>query len=205
MNNIKYLIFDIGGVIMQSGTTSAISEIARLLSIPEDSVKSFLAENSDLGAKYRKGEITREEFWTQALKSWNKSYDWTILNDMWIKSYTLRANVWNIVKNLYQNGYLLGILTNTVADRFEYIKTQIPIDEYFKETVLSYRDKVLKPQQEAFTLIMNKLNIYNPKEAIYIDDKEVHANMARSAGMYAIVYKDATQFEKELREMGVQV
>ncbi len=205
MNNIKYLIFDIGGVIMQSGTTAAISKIAQLFSLPEESIKFFLAENSEYGAKYRKGEITQEEFWTQALKSWNKTYDWQILNDLWIKSYTLRADVWKIVKNLYQNGYILGILSNTVADRFEYIKTQIPVDEYFRETVLSYKDNVIKPHQEAFELILKKLNIYNPKEAVYIDDKEIHVNIARSAGMYAIVYKDATQLEKELREMGVQV
>ncbi len=202
---VKYIIFDLGGVVFQSGTAQAIRTIAQQLNLTEEAVASFLREDSEYGGKYRKGEITKEEFWKAALESWKKEIDWRIPNDIWMKSYRVRQDMVELIKSLHNNGYILGVLSNTVEDRFNHINQQMNIYLYFSQRVLSYKDHVLKPDRKAFLLIMQKLNIGDPHEAIYIDDKEIHANVARDLGMHAIVYQNTDQLKNDLRKLGVKI
>lgn len=202
---IKYIIFDLAGVVVQSGTKVAYQKISSLLSISADQVRAYLGEATECGGAYRKGEITKEEFWQKALAGWGKTYDWKVLNDMWVSAYTPNNDTFAIVVKLHQNNYQLGVLSNTVEDRFHFINQQINLSKYFSAMVISYQDHVLKPDKKAFELIMERLNIKDPKEAVYIDDKEIHANVAKSLGMNAIVCKDAKRLEKDLRNLGVQI
>lgn len=201
----KYIIFDFGGVIFDSGTSKAIHSISHIYKISEKQVAGFLTESSQVGTKYRTGEITREEFWTQAIASWGKTLDPVALNDIWVSGYSLRQEMVPILSGLKKNGYILGVLSNTVLDRFEYFKTQLALNDYFDAMVLSFRDHVLKPQKEAFLLILKKLGVENPEEAVYIDDKEIHAGVAGSLGMQAIVCKNAIQLSSDLRKLGVKI
>ncbi len=200
---IKYIIFDLGGVIFDSGTSKAIHSISDKYTIPQKQVAVFLTESSQAGTKYRTGEITREEFWTQAIASWGKTLDPVTLNDIWKSGYSLRQDVVPILSGLKKNGYTLGVLSNTVSDRFDYLKTQIVLDEYFSAMVLSFKDHVLKPQKQAFLLILKKLEVVDPKEALYIDDKEIHAKVARSLGMKAIVYQNPEKLKQDLQKLNI--
>lgn len=202
---IKYIIFDLGGVIVDSGTSKAITTIAQKYNIPQDRVEDYLRENSPDGAKYRTSEITKEEFWKRALASWGKTINPDELNNIWVSGYSVKKNMLPLLQELKANGYILGVLSNTVEDRYKHIDSQVGLSIFFTALVISYKDHVLKPDKKAFELIMKKLNIKNPQEAVYIDDKEIHASMARSLGMNAIICKDASQLTSDLRSLGVKV
>lgn len=199
----KYIIFDLGGVIFDSGTSKAIRTISVKYNIPQKHVAQFLTESSQAGTKYRTGEITREDFWTQAIASWGKTLNPVTLNDIWVSGYSLRRELVPVLSGLKKNGYKLGVLSNTVSDRFEYIKKQITLSDYFDAMVLSFSDHVLKPQEQAFLLILKKLAVADPKEALYIDDKEIHAGVARSLGMKAVVYKNPKKLKQDLQKLNI--
>lgn len=57
---IKYVIFDLGGVIVESGATSAYDKIGSLLNLTKEQVREYLAESSLTGEAYRKSEISKE-------------------------------------------------------------------------------------------------------------------------------------------------
>lgn len=202
---IKYIIFDLGGVIVESGTSKAITTISQKYNISQDRVGDYLRENSPDGAKYRTSEITKEEFWKRALASWEKTINPDELNSIWISGYAVKNGMIPLLQVLKNNGYVLGVLSNTVEDRYQHISDQVGIPQFFTATVVSFKDHVLKPDKKAFQLIMERLNIKDPKETVYIDDKEIHASMARSLGMNAIVCKDASRLEKDLRSLGVRI
>lgn len=201
----KYIIFDFGGVIFDSGTSKAIKTISAKYHISQKKIADFLTENSVTGTKYRLGKITKENFWLKALASWRKTIDPIKLNNIWVSGYSLRQEMVPILSGLKKNGYILGVLSNTVSDRYEYFKTQLALNDYFDAMVLSFSDHVLKPHKQAFYLILKKLAVADPKEALYIDDKEIHAGVARSLGMQAIVYKNAIQLSSDLRKSGVKI
>ncbi|MBI2029234.1 HAD family phosphatase [Candidatus Gottesmanbacteria bacterium] len=202
---IKYIIFDLGGVIVESGTTLAYQKIGSLLNLTKEQIREYLAESSPTGGAYRKGEITKEEFWKKTLTGWGKKYDWTKLNDIWVSGYSIKDGMIPLLQKLKNNGYVLGILSNTVEDRFIYIDKQVHFSKYFQASVASFKDHLLKPDKRAFQLIMKGLNIKNPKETVYIDDKEIHANVAKRLGMHAIVCLNAQQLTSDLRTLGVKV
>lgn len=202
---IKYIIFDLGGVIVESGTAKAIKTISEKYNIPEVVVGAFLRENSIDGAKYRISEITKEEFWRRAIVSWGKNLDPVKLNNIWVSGYSVKEGMVPLLQKLKNNGYVLGVLSNTVEDRYNYIDKQVGLSKFFNESVISYKDRVIKPDKKAFELIMQKLGINDPSQVLYIDDKEIHANVARSLGMQAIVCKDTEQLILDLRNLGVRI
>lgn len=202
---IKYIIFDLGGVIVESGTTLAYEKIGSLLNLTKDQVRKYLAESSLTGGAYRKGEIIKEEFWKRTLIGWGKTYDWRKLNDIWVSGYSIKDCMIPLLQKLKNNGYVLGVLSNTVEDRYIYIDKQVHFSNYFQASVASFKDHLLKPDKRAFQLIIERLNIKDPKEAVYIDDKEIHANVARSLGMRAVVCENAQQLTSSLRSLGVKV
>ncbi len=202
---IKYLIFDLDGVLFTSGATLVYDQLTSLLSLDKQKIKACLSESSSLGAAYRKGEITREVFWQKALAYWHKNYDWQKLNKLWLKSYQLKPEVYQIVQQLYQKGYRLGILSNIVEDRFAYLDKQAKLSFYFSAMVLSYQDHVLKPEKQAFELIIKRLKIKNTNKAVYIDDKEIHVNAALKLGLHALVFQNASQLKEDLKILGVTV
>lgn len=202
---IKYIIFDLGGVVVESGARLAYDKISSLLNLTKEQVRKCLAESSLTGGAYRKSEITKEVFWQKALNVWGKNYDWKVLNDIWLKGYKLKTDVYRIVQELFKNNYKLGVLSNTVEDRFHYINQQANLTKYFSAMVISYKDHLLKPDEKAFLLILKRLGVKDPKEAVYIDDKEIHANVAKSLGMQAIVCKNANQLKEDLRQLGVKI
>lgn len=202
---IKYIIFDLGGVIVESGTSKAIKTISKTYSIAEEKVAEFLTENSKEGSKYRLHEITKEEFWKRALMSWGKTIDPEKLNMIWVSGYHVKEGMLPILKKLKQEGYVLGVLSNTVEDRLRFIDSQVDIKHYFTQSVISYKDRVIKPDKKAFELILHKLHVTDPSEAVYIDDKKIHADVAKSLGMHALVCENAIQLTSDLRSLGVRV
>lgn len=202
---IKYIVFDLCGVIVEKGSIPAYDKIGSLLNLTKEQIREYLAESSLTGGAYRKSEITKEIFWQKALSGWGKNYDWEVLNDIWLKGYKLKTDVYRIVQELYKNNYKLGVLSNTVEDRFHYIDKQANLTKYFSAMVISYKDRILKPDKKAFELIIERLGVKDSYKVVYIDDKEIHAQVAKSLGMQALVFSNASQLEADLRKLGVKI
>lgn len=62
---------------------------------------------------------------------------------------------------------------------------------------------VMKPNPRIYRLALQLANV-RPEEAVMIDDRAQNAEAARSVGLRAVHYRDATQLREELAALGVQ-
>ena len=63
---IKTIIFDLGGVYFTDGTSKAIKIISEKFGLNREIVSDVF--KGEIGTKYRKSEISHEEFWKLAKK-----------------------------------------------------------------------------------------------------------------------------------------
>ena len=69
--------------------------------------------------------------------------------------------------------------------------------------ILSYKDKVIKPDEAIYNLLMERYNV-TPAECVFIDDTAVNIDAAKALGMKGIVFKNYEQVDAELAALGVE-
>lgn len=65
--------------------------------------------------------------------------------------------------------------------------------------VISSDEKFIKPEPEIYRRLFDRFNLL-PEECIFTDDKEVNIEGGRRFGMDGIVFRNARQYEQDLRE-----
>lgn len=66
--------------------------------------------------------------------------------------------------------------------------------------VLSYEEKLIKPDKAIFMRILEKYGL-SAGESVFIDDLEENVKAARSLGFYGIVFKSREQAEKDIERI----
>lgn len=107
------------------------------------------------------------------------------------------AGMPEIVRELASRGVPLFGITNFGAEFWdEYAPTQ-PLFGYFKDIVVSGREKIAKPDAAIYTLAMERFGIA-PGRSIFIDDNEDNVEAARAFGLNAHHFADADTLRRDL-------
>ena len=102
-----------------------------------------------------------------------------------------------LLTQLKAEGYKLYGLTNWCS-KVHLTMAQFEIFNLLDGCVISSVEKVIKPEPEIYHRLFEKFNLV-PEECIFTDDKEENIEGGRRVGMEGIVFKDARQYERELR------
>jgi epoxide hydrolase-like predicted phosphatase len=95
-------------------------------------------------------------------------------------------------------GYRMVLLTNNVREWEPRWRALAPIDDIFELVVDSAYVGMRKPDPEIYELALQTLGL--PGEAcLFVDDLERNCTAAATAGMVAVVYRDAEQATAEIR------
>lgn len=68
--------------------------------------------------------------------------------------------------------------------------------------ILSYQDKVIKPGEEIYRLLLERFGL-KAKECVFLDDTLKNIEAAKALGFYGIHFRSREQALEELRELGV--
>lgn len=68
--------------------------------------------------------------------------------------------------------------------------------------ILSYEDRVIKPDEEIYKLLLERFDL-KAEECVFLDDTLKNIEAAKALGFYGIQFHTKEQAEKELRVMGV--
>lgn len=126
------------------------------------------------------------------MESWLRQ----VFNDMsgFIKAYPY-SEEW--VNSLKQSGLRVFCLSNIsdiiyrdCADDMKFLSI---VDGY----ILSYQEKLIKPNPEIFRLLMKKFDL-NANECIFIDDLEPNVDAAKRLGIHGIVFHNREQADSEI-------
>jgi putative hydrolase of the HAD superfamily len=99
---------------------------------------------------------------------------------------------------LRDEGYRMALLTNNVREWESRWRALAPIDDIFELVVDSAFVGMRKPDAEIYELTVERLGV-PAGECLFVDDVELNCGAARSAGMSAVVYRDAEQAIAEIR------
>ena len=104
-----------------------------------------------------------------------------------------------LLTQLKSEGYKLYGLTNWCS-KVHQTMAQFDIFKLLDGSIISSDEKVLKPEPAIYQRLFDRFNL-KPEECIFTDDRPLNIEGSRRMGMDGIVFKNARQYERELREL----
>lgn len=206
MQEIKNIIFDLGGVIINLDIPKTISEFNKLSKTNFEAIYTQI-QQSQLFDLFDKGQITEQEFINSIKTKLNPNlsnaqilYAW---NAMLLDFPKHRFDFLLSLKNKYRI-FLLSNTNETHITVFEKILHNQHgyknLEPFFEKTYYSCRIGMRKPDKEIFEYVLKENNLI-PNECIFIDDSPQHIIGAKSAGITSFLLpkeKDIVDLFKEL-------
>lgn len=104
------------------------------------------------------------------------------------------------VKSLKKRGYQVYILSNFGQRAFEVNSRLYSFLDDVDGKVISYAERLVKPQPEIYECLMKRYRI-DPAKAVFIDDRPVNIEGAVSCGFHGIVFESYEQANTELEKL----
>lgn len=172
----KYIIFDAMGVIFTVGDDT------NDLLVPYIWKKNPSITREEINGIYKDaslGKITSEEFWKSVnVESTDKEYLDECL--------TIDESFIETAKKLKEK-YKLAVLSNDLAEWSAYLRKKYGIDDVVEFSVISGDVGYRKPSKEIYEIALEKVNV-DPKDCIFIDDRDKNLLPAMEVGMSVIKF-----------------
>jgi len=184
---IKNIIFDLGGVIINIDYNKTINAFIKLGMSNFNDVFSQAAQNKTFD-KLDKGEISNQEFYAKIKALFQKPISELEIEMAWnAMLLDIPPQRIALLKELKKK-YKLFLLSNTNDIHFPVFQTQLKkqeglfLEDLFNQTYYSHKIGMRKPDKKAFQLILNENNIL-AEETLFIDDSEQHIVEAKKLGI----------------------
>lgn len=106
------------------------------------------------------------------------------------------------IRSLQEAGYHCYYLSNFSYKAHTECADALDFLEYMDGGILSYQDKVIKPQREIYQLLLDRYGL-KAQECVFLDDTEKNLPMAEELGIKTILFRDREQALEELKGLGV--
>lgn len=108
------------------------------------------------------------------------------------------------IRSLQEAGYHCYYLSNFSYKAHTECADALDFLEYMDGGILSYQDKVIKPQREIYQLLLDRYGL-KAQECVFLDDTEKNLPMAEEFGIKTILFRDREQALGELKGLGVVI
>lgn len=194
MTKIKFIYFDIGGVM--ADTNDYFKGATSKFNIPLNEFMKFW-EGNDNRENLTKGKITPQDFWNLAIKKFNlKNAQNFNFVESWMGDYRPIKEVHELAKELSKK-YKIGLLSNIYGGMMpRLIELGIVADLNYSAIVLSNEIGFQKPEKEIYELATKKAGC-DPEEILFIDDRKDFIEGAKKSG-WQTVWFDENNLEKTI-------
>ncbi|MDD3367429.1 MAG: HAD family phosphatase [Lachnospiraceae bacterium] len=107
------------------------------------------------------------------------------------------------VQELKKKGYQVLVLSNYSKKAHRETKRALAFLKYTDGGILSYQDKMIKPQPEIYQLLLKRYHL-NASECVFLDDRKENVEGAAKEGIHTILFESREQALRELKELGVE-
>lgn len=198
----KAVIFDLGGVYFTDGKKIAAKRIAEKFNLDPKKVADVMVVDLDHGKKYRRDEITAQEFWEAVKEILFIDAPADDLNKIWYEAYEPIVDTVAIVKKLKKKGVRLYYLSDSVKERVEYLEEKHKFLEDFDDGIFSHKVHLTKRDgPRIFRMALTETGLRG-EDVVFVDDRRDHVETAKSLGMQAIYFKNPKQLEDDLEKLG---
>ncbi|NCO97404.1 MAG: hypothetical protein COY38_02935 [Candidatus Aenigmarchaeota archaeon CG_4_10_14_0_8_um_filter_37_24] len=200
--SMKAIIFDLGGVYFTNGSKFLAKYIHENFGKPESDV-AYAITDSEFGLDYRKGRISRGEYWKKLLKTLAINEDFRKLEKVVFSEYMLIPGTREVVKKLRKK-YKVVYLSNNVKERVDFLRSKFNFEGDFDFGIMSNEVGLIKPDPKIYELILERLEV-GPEKCVFIDDREGNLRPARELGIKTILFKDSGQLVEDLKKLGIKL
>jgi len=183
---IKNIIFDFGGVIIDIDEQLTINEFVKLGI--SDITKAKSPEFIELIRKFEKGIFTPDIFRNKLRDFLDISATDQEIDDAWnALLFDIPAERLKIIENVKKN-YNIYLLSNSNEIHYDLYVRDLQLrfgytefNELFHQAYFSFDLHLSKPEPEIYEFIMYQ-EALNPQETLFIDDKSENINAAKKLG-----------------------
>lgn len=199
---IKWIIFDLGGVIISDKIRSYVyTNAAKYYNVPKTMMKKIIIKYEK---KLFRPRFDEKQYWSFISKKVGVKKK---IKNFWTKNYkklsTVNKKVIYLIKELKKRGYKLCLLSNTIWPHVKINKKRGLLD-IFDIKIFSCDPRInsRKPEKKIYRLCLKRINV-RPGECLFIDDQKRNLLPAQKLGMKTILYKNFFQFKKKLQALGL--
>lgn len=196
MEKYKNIVFDIGNVLLIWEPEYLINKV---FGKDYDEINQLI--HSDIWKGLDKGTITRDEAIQMVPKELQKDFE-TFLDNFFLYMTPISENV-KLVEKFHQKGFKLFILSNFHKLSFEKIKNY-EFFKYFTGKIISSEIKSIKPSKDIYESLFTTFQL-EPKECLFIDDKEENVLQGQKLGMDGIICENSSILYQKLEKLGFTV
>ena len=202
MSEIKCVLFDIGGVLVDWHMSWITSEISKRFEIDEALISNAFSKYLH---ELDSGKIKEKTFWDKIATDVDsislKENTESLWNTYFRKNARINHEVINLANKIKENSYTMGIISN-----IEKITHKVVVDwnvlDNFEYKFMSYQIGISKPDPRIYEHVIEKLS-FEPNQIIFIDDKKSNIDAAKSSGINAIHFTDFPLLKNLLSSFGL--
>ena len=193
MTAIRTILFDLNGVFIDAPALSQRFQTAYGVPVEEflPALKQVMgiARLPDAGDSFA--------LWKPYLEKWGIGLTREDFFDLWFSAEQDNTNRVELAQRLKTKGFRLFLISNNFRERTDYYAGHFPwINEIFEKAYYSWQTGLVKPNPEAYELILTE-NRLNPEECAYFDDSAENLASAASLGILAF---PANELETKLSQ-----
>lgn len=202
MKNIKNIVFDLGGVVIDLERERAVSGLQNLGISDADRLLGQYAQKGPF-LLLESGLITASQFYDGLLPLSHPGTTCADIQDAFEKFLVdLPTERLTAIRALRKRGYRLFVLSNTNPVMYNhwidlaFRQEGLTINDYFDGIVTSFQERTCKPDPQIFRNLLRRYAL-DPAETLFLDDSEANCASARGEGMNAIriTKEDDNSFE----------
>jgi len=143
------------------------------------------------------GNITENEFYRQIRQVFGVELTAAQMHKLIVAKMKTDKGLAHLIPHLKKAK--IALFTNSIGHMaIDVLKARrYPVKKIFDKLFISSRIHLAKPDAKAYQYVVKKLRV-KPEEALMVDDRRENIVAAKKIGMQGIVYKNSTQFRKEL-------
>lgn len=198
----KNIIFDLGNVLLSFNPMEYLRS-----KISEDKIGEVFKAifQSEEWIMLDRGTITEKEAVNNIIEK-NSIYreDINLAFEDWYGILKPIEETIKVLEDLKSQGYNIYYLSNFHELAFKEVSTKNSFFELFDGGVVSYEEKIIKPEEEIYRLILKRYNL-EPSETIFIDDTKANVEGASKLGITTVFLENPNTLREELRKLNLNI
>ena len=190
--NIKNIVFDLGGVLVDLDFKSAINGLQKAgFSNVKEQLQAF--DREGIFQKFELGEMTAEEFRSAIRENSTVTLTDEEVDALWnLMLLEIPREKLELILDL-RGKYMVYLLSNTNSIHWDYVCKNafnyrgFRVSDYFEKTFLSFEMHLAKPDKAIFEKMLEDANLL-AEETLFIDDSEANCKAAAEVGIHAHHY-----------------